>query len=145
MSFFINWRHPWDITSHTFRRGNLVLLCIFVFFFAHRRFFILRPRVFSRALGSGACREPARTPRRRCGPGRGPWHVLWGFKVASNHGEAFRARSAIQAHANPCTGLKKGQWSKGGILPSFLVKRGYKPNTAVGGARTCPRLPQIQS
>ena len=38
------------------------------------------------------------------GPGRGPWHVLWGFKVASNHVEAFRARRAIQAHANPRTG-----------------------------------------
>ena len=38
------------------------------------------------------------------GPGRGPWHVLWGFEVASNHGEAFRARTAIQAHANPRTG-----------------------------------------
>ena len=41
------------------------------------------------------------------GPDRGPWHVLWGFKVASNHGEAFRARRAIQAYANPLTGLKK--------------------------------------
>ena len=38
------------------------------------------------------------------GPGRGPWHVLWGFKVTSNHGEACRARRAIQAHANPRTG-----------------------------------------
>ena len=41
------------------------------------------------------------------GPGRGPWHVLWGFEVASPHGEGFRARRAIQAHANPCTGQKK--------------------------------------
>ena len=38
------------------------------------------------------------------GPGRGPWHVLWGFKVVSNHEEAFRARRATQAHANPRTG-----------------------------------------
>ena len=38
------------------------------------------------------------------GPGRGPRHALWGLKVASNHGEAFRARRAIQAHANPRTG-----------------------------------------
>ena len=38
----------------------------------------------------------------------------------------------------------KGQWSKGGIPPYFLVKRGYRPNTTAGGARTCHRLPQIQ-
>ena len=38
------------------------------------------------------------------GPGRHPWHVLWGFSVASSHGEAFRARRAIQAPANPRTG-----------------------------------------
>ena len=31
-------------------------------------FFLFRPRVFSRALGSGARREPARTPRRKCEP-----------------------------------------------------------------------------
>ena len=31
-------------------------------------FFLFRQRVFSRALGSGARREPARTPRRKCGP-----------------------------------------------------------------------------
>ena len=37
-------------------------------------------------------------------PGRCPWHVLWGVKVTSNHGEAFRARRAIQAHANPRSG-----------------------------------------
>ena len=79
----------------------LLLIGMNVFFFAHRRFFLFRPRVFSRALGSGARREPARTPRRRCSPGRGPWYVLWGFKVACNRGEAYRARKAIQAHANP--------------------------------------------
>ena len=38
------------------------------------------------------------------GPGRRPWHVLWGFKVASPHGEAFRARRAIQDLANSLTG-----------------------------------------
>ena len=37
-----------------------------------------------------------------------------------------------------------GQWSKGDILLAFLVKRGYRPNTAAGGARMYPRLPQIQ-
>ena len=37
-------------------------------FLAHRLFFLFRPRVFSRALGSLARREPAGTPRRKCGP-----------------------------------------------------------------------------
>ena len=32
---------------------------------------------------------------------------------------------------------------KGGVSPGFLVKGGYRPNTATGGARPCPRLPQI--
>ena len=81
-----------------------MLLCINVFFLARRHFLLFRPRVFSRALGSVARREPARTPRASLGPGRGPRHVLWGFKVASPHGEGFRARRAIQAPANPRTG-----------------------------------------
>ena len=37
-------------------------------FSALRHFFLFRPRVFSRALGSGARSEPARAPRRKCGP-----------------------------------------------------------------------------
>ena len=73
-------------------------------FFTLRHFFLFRPRVFPRALGSVARREPARTPHASLGPGRGPWHVLWGFKVASPLGEAFRARRAIQALENPRTG-----------------------------------------
>ena len=36
--------------------------------FAHRHLFLFGPRVFSRALGSGARREPAQTPRRKCEP-----------------------------------------------------------------------------
>ena len=38
------------------------------------------------------------------GPGLGPLHVLGGSNVTSNHWEAFRARRAIQAHANPRAG-----------------------------------------
>ena len=70
-------------------------------FFTLRHFFLFWPRVFPRALGSVAHREPARTPYASLSPGRGPWHVLWGLKVARPLGEAFRARRAIQAHANP--------------------------------------------
>ena len=72
--------------------------------FGPSAYFLFRPRVFPRALGSVTRREPARTPHASVGPGRGPWHVLWGFKVASNDRQSFRARRAIQAHANPRTG-----------------------------------------
>ena len=72
-------------------------------FLALRNVILFRPRVFPRDLGSAARRKPARTPYASLGPGRGPWHVLWGFKVASLLGEGFRARRAIHAHANPRT------------------------------------------
>ena len=72
-------------------------------FLAFRHFFLLRPRIFPRALGSVARWEPARTPHASLGPGRGPWHVLWGFKVARPLGDGFRARRAVQAPANPRT------------------------------------------
>ena len=42
-----------------------------MFFFTLRRFFLFRSRVFPRALGSVAHREPARTPYASLGPGRG--------------------------------------------------------------------------
>ena len=74
--------------------------CVFL---AHRHFFLFRPRVFSRVLGSVARREPVRTPRASLGPGRGPQHVLWGLEVASP-GEGFRARRDMHVHANPRTG-----------------------------------------
>ena len=71
--------------------------------FGPSAYFLFRPRVFPRALGSVTRREPARTPHASVGPGRGPWHVLWGFKVASPLGEGFRARRAIKASANSRT------------------------------------------
>ena len=40
------------------------------------------------------------------GPGRGPWHVLWGSKsrkLASNHGIRFRPPRAKLANGNPQT------------------------------------------
>ena len=58
-------------------------------------FFLSRPGIFARALGSAAHREPARTPHASLGPGRVPWYALWGFKVASPLGEGFRTRRAI--------------------------------------------------
>ena len=67
------------------------------------------PRVFPRALASEARRDPARTPWRKCGPWPKSVARSLGFNVASNHGEAFRARRVIQAHENSRSGqrLKK--------------------------------------
>ena len=41
---------------------------LYLFIFRHRHFFLFRPRLYSRVLGSGARKEPARTPQRKCGP-----------------------------------------------------------------------------
>ena len=87
-------------------KGNLVLLCVTVFFWYIGILFLFRPPVFSRVHGSVERREPTRTPRASWGPGRGPRHVLRGFKMASPLGEGYRARRAIQAPANPRTGSK---------------------------------------
>ena len=81
----------------------LYMYCITMYkrvFFAHgivcssyRGYFLVLS-----ALGHGG--SPPEHHGANVGPGRGPWHVLWRFKAASKHGEAFRARRAIQAHAN---------------------------------------------
>ena len=77
-----------------------ILLCINVFlwhigiFFSSGRGSFL---VLSAPWHAGSPREHQGAS---VGPGRHPWHVLWGFKVASPHGEAFRARRAIQATEN---------------------------------------------
>ena len=92
---------PYFRLHRIYVRREILYVCINVFILAHRHFFSLRPRVFARAIGSAARREPTRTPHASWGHGRGPWHVLWGFKVASPLGEGFRARRTIQAHANP--------------------------------------------
>ena len=77
------------------------------------------------------------------GPGRGPWHVLWGFKVARPLGEAFRARRAIQAHANPRTyyiinrleNVQSLMWYLGSWMSSmssdiaYLVMEEFFPDT----------------
>ena len=57
-------------------------VCIIWSFFGHRHFLLFRPRVFSLALDYGARRRPPWTLVASAGPGQGPWHVLWGFKIA---------------------------------------------------------------
>ena len=93
---------PW-ISRRTHPEGTLYYTMYKCVFLAHQHFFLFRPRVFSRALDSVARMEPGRTPRVSLGPDRGPWHVLWGFKVARPLGEGFRARRTVQAPANPRT------------------------------------------
>ena len=59
-------------------------------------FFLFRQCIISRVLGFGARRGAVSTHGACVGPGRGPWHVLWVYIVARNHGEAFRAHRAIR-------------------------------------------------
>ena len=73
--------------------------------FAHRHLFLFGPRVFSRALGSGARRQLAQTPRRKCGPwprsvaralginGRENWRVTTG-----GHSERLEPSRPMQTH-----------------------------------------------
>ena len=98
-----------------------ILLCINVFFLALRHFLLFRPQVVSRALGSVARREPARIPRGKFGPGRGPWHVFCGFKVASPHGEVFQSRRAIQAHAKPRTWYRLKKCPTAHVICGVLI------------------------
>ena len=102
------WHAIIDVTwcdRYTYTYTYVYILCIYItmckrVFLALWHFFLFRPRVFSRVLGSVVRREHARTPRWSLGPGLLPRHVLWGFKAASPPGKGFRARRAIQAHAN---------------------------------------------
>ena len=95
---------PWG-TPHS-PKGSLVLLpnmfgCVFfninIFFFSDRGSFLV-------LSAPGHAGSPPEHLGVSVGSGRGPSHVLWGFKVASKHWEAFRARRAIHAHENPRTG-----------------------------------------
>ena len=72
-------------------------------FFAHSAFFLFRPRVFPRALGSVARREPARTPcaswtraevRDTCSGGS-TWHVRSG-----RHFERVELSGPMQTHVH---------------------------------------------
>ena len=100
--FFINLRHLRDFTSHI-PKGNLVYVYKNVCFWPFGVFSLFRPRFFPRALGSVACREPARTPHASLGPGRGPWQQV-AHALREGFREGFRARRAINASGNPRTG-----------------------------------------
>ena len=85
-------------------KGNLVLLYINVIFWHIGIFFSSGGGSFLVLSDPWHAGSPLGHHGASLGPGRGPWHVLWGFKVPSPHGEGFRACRASQAHANPRTG-----------------------------------------
>ena len=81
VSLFFNLREPRDFTSPTFRSGTL-LLCVNVCVFAHRHFFAsAQGAILVRSAPEHAGSLPVHHGA-SAGPGRGLWHVLWGFKVA---------------------------------------------------------------
>ena len=92
-----------------------ILLCTSykcVFFFAHGHFFLFRPGSFScsRLRGEQGARPNTTAQVRALAEVRGTCSGgSKSRKLASNHGEAFRARRAIQADANPRTGFKKNR------------------------------------
>ena len=58
---------------------------VLTLFFAEHNFLLFGPPVFSRALGCVARRGAVCTHHgANAGPGRGPWRVLWVFKVANS-------------------------------------------------------------
>ena len=75
--------------------------CVFL---AHGHFFSSSRGFFLVLLAPLHAGSPPEHQGPSVGPGRRPWHVLWWFKVASSHGEAFRARRAIQVPENPRKG-----------------------------------------
>ena len=81
VSLFFNLREPRDFTSPTFRSGTL-LLCVNMCVFAHRHFFAsAQGAILVRSAPEHAGSLPVHHGA-SAGPGRGLWHVLWGFKVA---------------------------------------------------------------
>ena len=73
-------------SSHSLK-GSLVLLCINVFFWLFGIFFTFGRGSFLLLSAPRHIGSPPGHHDARLGPGRGPWHVLWGFKVAGTRGE----------------------------------------------------------
>ena len=92
-------------TSHS-TKGSLVLLCIKVFFCTSVFFSLPAAGLFSssRLRGTQGARPNTTAQVWALAEVRGT--CSGGSKVASNHGEPFQERTAIQAHANPKTGEK---------------------------------------
>ena len=64
--------------------GYYCYMCMYKKFFAHRPAFLFQSMLFSRALGREARKGPACTHGSSLGPGRGPWRVLWAFRVTKS-------------------------------------------------------------
>ena len=110
--------------THPEREPCIYIKCVFL---AFRHFFLFRPRVFSRTLGSVARREPARTPHASLGPGRGPWYVLWVLKVAvpsGRHSGHVEPSRPLQTHVQ-VKRMSDGYNVISGILNIINVVRKY--------------------
>ena len=89
------------------------LVSIKCFFFPEYKIFLLRPRIFSHALGGGARRGAAGTLRRKAWGPAGLRGASCGRSKsrdpASNHGIAFRPARAKQAHGKPTNFYRGGR------------------------------------
>ena len=118
-------------------------------FFCTSAFFSLPAAFFFLVLSTpGHAGSPPEHHGASVGPGRGPWHGLWGFKVASHHGEVLRARRATQAHANPRTWYRLKKFPTAQVISRilnvvsvvrhYLMMERYFPDTNLRDMR--PRL-----
>ena len=103
-------RHEDNLPSHRGRRIDIFPCTSINVFFVHMCIFSLPAAGLSRVVGSGARREPARTPRRKCGPwprsvgralglqSRENWQVTTG-----RHSEHLEPSRRMQTHiVNKC-------------------------------------------
>ena len=111
----------------------ITTVCINAFFFFNNCTFFSGARGSSRALGCGARRGPACTPRRKFGSRAGSvarsLGVLQSRNLASNHGVALRGARAEQDNGKPtcrlfCPTAVKGSNTVTTIASSF--PRSYK-------------------
>ena len=75
------------VSSSTDANTANIFLCINVFFLHFGNFFSSGRGSFLVLSAPWHAGSPPGHHGASLGPGRGPWHVLWGFKVASPHGE----------------------------------------------------------
>ena len=76
-----------------------------MWFFACRHFFVFRPRgLFSCSRLRDMQGARAYNTAQSVGPGRGPWHVLWGFKVTKTDKQPRGGiASTYESHLGTCT------------------------------------------
>ena len=141
VSLFINLRHPRDFTSHTSRRRTL-LLCINMFLLHIGIFFSSRHGSFLVLSAPGHARSPPEHHGASVGPGRGPWHVLWGLKspeATGRHSEHVELSRPMQTHVQvkkcPMVHAISKILNVGKVVRHYLVMERYFPDTNLRGTR----------